>query len=125
MTWYISPFIWFGPTSVPVHFVLTQAHIPDLINVPEAVRYVITPTAVKEDSEALNWLPHWTTCSITHAFEFLTPPYKGHARVMAYVLRVLESYPPERVTFFMPQLVQALRYDLGVTILSYRAVPCR
>ncbi|KAK6136779.1 hypothetical protein DH2020_029492 [Rehmannia glutinosa] len=27
--------------------------------------------------------------------------------------RVLESYPPERVTFFMPQLVQALRYDEG------------
>ncbi|KAG5397264.1 hypothetical protein IGI04_019078 [Brassica rapa subsp. trilocularis] len=32
---------------------------------------------------------------------------------MAYVLRVLESYPRERVTFFMPQLVQSLRYDKG------------
>jgi phosphatidylinositol 4-kinase len=37
--------------------------------------------------------------------------------VMAYVLRVLESYPPERVTFFMPQLVQSLRYDDGVGYL--------
>jgi hypothetical protein len=36
---------------------------------------------------------------------------------MAYVLRVLESYPPERVTFFMPQLVQALRYDEEVYYL--------
>lgn len=96
-----------------------------MVNVPEALRYVVTPTAVKEDSEALTLLPHWTTCSITSALEFLTPPYKGHARVMAYVLRVLESYPPERVTFFMPQLVQALRYDHGVTILSYRAVSFR
>ncbi|KAE8702209.1 hypothetical protein F3Y22_tig00110485pilonHSYRG00064 [Hibiscus syriacus] len=48
-------------------------------------------------------LPHWAACSITQALEFLTPVYKGHPRVMAYVLRVLESYPPERVTFFMPQ----------------------
>lgn len=81
----------------------------------------MTHKAAKEDSDALDWLPHWTTCSISHALEFLTPPYKGHARVMAYVLRVLESYPPERVTFFMPQLVQALRYDHDVTIHSYRA----
>lgn len=95
-----------------------QAHIPDLVNVPQALRYVVTPSVVKEDSEVLNWLPHWASCSITHALEFFTPPYKGHPRVMAYVLRVLESYPPERVTFFMPQLIQALRYDHGV-IMSY------
>lgn len=94
-----------------------QAHIPDLISIPEALRYVVTPAAVNMDSEALNWLPHWSLCSITHALEFLTPPYKGHPRVMAYVLRVMESYPPERVTFFMPQLVQALRYDHGVNVL--------
>lgn len=104
---------------------LVQAHIPDLINVPEALRYVVTPTAVKEDSEALNWLPHWASCSITHALEFLTPPYKGHARVMAYVLRVMESYPPERVTFFMPQLVQALRYDHGGLVEGYLMVAAR
>ncbi|WZY93372.1 hypothetical protein YC2023_065701 [Brassica napus] len=37
---------------------------------------------------------------------------------MAYVLRVLESYPRERVTFFMPQLVQSLRYDKGGIFLE-------
>ncbi|CAN8289052.1 unnamed protein product [Cochlearia groenlandica] len=38
---------------------------------------------------------------------------------MAYVLRVLEFYPPERVTFFMPQLVQSLRYDEGRLVQEY------
>ena len=66
----------------------------------------------------LQQLPHWAPCSVTQALEFLTPPYKGHPRVMAYVLRVLETYPPETVTFFMPQLVQSLRYDEQVRILS-------
>lgn len=90
---------------------LVQLHILDIRCIPEALPYFVTPKAVDEDSALLQQLPHWAACSITQALEFLTPAYKGHPRVMAYVLRVLESYPPERVTFFMPQLVQALRYD--------------
>lgn len=88
-----------------------QLHILDIRCIPEALPYFVTPKAVDEDSALLQQLPHWAACSITQALEFLTPAYKGHPRVMAYILRVLESYPPERVTFFMPQLVQALRYD--------------
>lgn len=84
-------------------------------NIPEALPFFVTPKAVEENSPLLQQLPHWAACSITRAVEFLTPPFKGHPRVMAYVLRVLESYPPERVNFFMPQLVQALRYDEGVS----------
>lgn len=93
-----------------------QTHIVDLRTIPEALPYFVTPKNVEEDSVLLQQLPHWAACSITQALEFLTPAYKGHPRVMAYVLRVLESYPPERVTFFMPQLVQSLRYDEGVSL---------
>jgi len=92
-----------------------QSHILELRSIPEALTYFVTPKAVDENSVLLQQLPHWAACSITKALEFLTPAYKGHPRVMAYVLRVLESYPPERVTFFMPQLVQALRYDDDVS----------
>ncbi|PSS29414.1 Phosphatidylinositol 4-kinase alpha 1 like [Actinidia chinensis var. chinensis] len=90
---------------------LVQSHILELRCIPEALAYFVTPKAVDENSPLLQQLPHWAACSITQALEFLTPSYKGHPRVMAYILRVLESYPPERVTFFMPQLVQSLRYD--------------
>lgn len=95
-----------------------QGNLQDLVNIPEALPYFVTPKAVEEDSRVLRWLPHWAPCSITRALDFLTPAYKGHHRVMAYVLRVMETYPPERVTFFMPQLVQALRYDQGVSAQS-------
>lgn len=85
--------------------------------IPEALPYFVTPKTVDEDSALLHQLPHWAGCSVTKVLELLTPAYKGHSHVMAYVLRVLESYPPKRVTFFMPQLVQALRYADKVSFL--------
>ncbi|XP_076884708.1 phosphatidylinositol 4-kinase alpha 1-like isoform X2 [Bidens hawaiensis] len=90
---------------------LVQSHILEIRMIPEALPYFVTPKAVDEDSPLLQQLTHWAACSITQALEYFTPAYKGHPRVMAYILRVLESYPPSRVTFFMPQLIQALRYD--------------
>ncbi|KAK4491384.1 hypothetical protein RD792_002127 [Penstemon davidsonii] len=98
---------------------LVNSHILEIRSIAEALPYFVTPKAVDENSTLLQQLPHWAACSITQALEFLTPAYKGHLRVMAYVLRVLESYPPERVTFFMPQLVQALRYDEGRLVEGY------
>lgn len=92
-----------------------QSNIFEIRSIPAALPYFVTPKAVDENSELLQQLPHCAACSITQALEFLAPAYKGHPRVMAYVLRVLESYPPEKVTFFMPQLVQALRYDEEVS----------
>lgn len=98
---------------------LVQLHILELRSIPEALPFFVTPKAVEENSVVLQQLPHWAACSITQALDFLTPPFKGHPRVMAYVLRVLETYPPERVTFFMPQLIQALRYDEGKLVERY------
>lgn len=104
---------------------LVQNNLKDLTNVPGALPYFVTPKSVEEDSSVLQWLPHWAPCSITNALAFLTPAYKGHHRVMAYVLRVMEFYPPEKVTFFMPQLVQALRYDQGGLVEGYLMVAAR
>ncbi|CAN6315544.1 unnamed protein product [Urochloa humidicola] len=98
---------------------LVQARLLELRTIPEALPFFITPKAVDENSVLLQQLPHWAPCSVTQALEFLTPPYKGHPRVMAYVLRVLETYPPDTVTFFMPQLVQSLRYDEGKLVEGY------
>ncbi|XP_042443658.1 phosphatidylinositol 4-kinase alpha 1-like [Zingiber officinale] len=98
---------------------LVQTHILEIRTIPEALPFFVTPKAVEENSVLLQQLPHWAACSITQALDFFTPPFKGHPRVMAYVMRVLESYPPERVTFFMPQLVQALRYDEEKLVEGY------
>ncbi|KAF8097341.1 hypothetical protein N665_0291s0046 [Sinapis alba] len=115
----IMPFPFLSGTTSDRCSTLLQAHIVDLRTIPEALPYFVTPKTVEENSVLLQQLPHWAACSITQALEFLTPSYKGHPRVLAYVLRVLESYPLERVTFFMPQLVQSLRYDEGSLVEGY------
>ncbi|KAL3700638.1 hypothetical protein R1sor_018660 [Riccia sorocarpa] len=101
---------------------LVQTHLSELTEIPEALPYFVTPKAVEDDSAVLQNLLHWAPCSITRALQFLTPDYKGHHRVMAYILRVMETYPPERVTFFMPQLVQSLRYDQKGLVEGYLMV---
>ncbi|KAI3901545.1 hypothetical protein MKW92_021504 [Papaver armeniacum] len=98
---------------------LVQLHIEEIRSIAEALPFFVTSKAVDENSVLLRQLPHWAACSVTQALEFMTPAYKSHPRVMAYIVRVLESYPPERVTFFMPQLVQALRYDDGRLVEGY------
>ncbi|KVH93236.1 Armadillo-type fold [Cynara cardunculus var. scolymus] len=98
---------------------LVQSHILEIRSIPEALPYFVTPKAVDENSPLLQQLIYWAACSITQALEFFTPAYKGHPRVMGYIFRVLESYPPSKVTFFMPQLIQALRYDDEKLIEGY------
>ncbi|CAH1417520.1 unnamed protein product [Lactuca virosa] len=95
---------------------MLQTHILEIRSIPEALPYFVITKAVDDNSPLLQQLPYWAACSITMALEFFTPAYKGHPRVMAYILTVLESYPPSKVTFFMLQLIQDLRYDDEVGI---------
>ena len=47
---------------------------------------------------------------ITAANYFL-PAFKGNPNILQYAMRSLEYYPVDLVFFYVPQIVQALRYD--------------
>lgn len=45
------------------------------------------------------------------ALTYFLPAYGNHPFILQYAMRALESHPIDVRFFFVPQLVQALRYD--------------
>ncbi|KAI8817561.1 kinase-like domain-containing protein, partial [Fimicolochytrium jonesii] len=54
---------------------------------------------------------HWTAVPPITAVSLLGQQYKMHPWILQYAVRVLEHFPVEHVFFYIPQMVQALRYD--------------
>lgn len=42
---------------------------------------------------------------------YFLPEYGNHPFILQYALRALESHPVDITFFYVPQIVQALRYD--------------
>jgi hypothetical protein len=59
----------------------------------------------------LGHLVYWAPCSIEQSLFFLDAPFCYHPAVVAYAIFSLRQQAPDRVLFFLPQIVQALRVD--------------
>ena len=64
-------------------------------------------------------LLHWAAVSPVTAIALLGQQYKMHPWILQYAVRVLEYFPIDQVFFYIPQMVQALRYD---TVGKFQAI---
>ena len=62
-------------------------------------------------ADAGHWLLLWEPVSPLDALELLQPRFGANPLVLQYAMRVLEQHPVELVFFYIPQVVQALRWD--------------
>ena len=53
----------------------------------------------------------WDSVPPIIATTFFEPQYQGNPTILQYAHRVLAQHPVEVTFFFVPQIVQALRYD--------------
>lgn len=53
------------------------------------------------------------------ALSLLQKNYNSHPIVTQYAVRVLHSFPPETIVYYIPQLVQTLRYDKTGLVYDY------
>jgi Phosphoinositide 3-kinase family, accessory domain (PIK domain) len=89
---------------------------------PDAVELLITPVSVATSHKALKTLSFWSPARM-HTILYLLSrcnqdvnmkaPMAAHPAVAAYVARSLKSFDTAALMFVLPQLVQALRHDLG------------
>ena len=53
----------------------------------------------------------WAPAAPITAISFLDGKFNQDPWILQYAIRILEHFPIEQVFFYIPQLVQALRYD--------------
>eukprot|EP01114_Cavostelium_apophysatum_P015265 TRINITY_DN4121_c0_g1_i2.p1 TRINITY_DN4121_c0_g1~~TRINITY_DN4121_c0_g1_i2.p1 ORF type:complete len:1498 (+),score=439.31 TRINITY_DN4121_c0_g1_i2:104-4597(+) len=127
VAWIISPAIAVHmsarfPNSNKIKAVLAKMireNVRLVYNIPEAFPFLVNENTVRDDIPELRSLVYWTNVSPPMALSLLRKEYNSHPLVTQYAVRVLGSFPPDTIIYYIPQLIQALRYDRTDLVQKY------
>ena len=81
------------------------------VDEPDAL-YVLLGSSLPNDvSSQLKYLLYWAPLNPMAAVTYFLPAYGNHPFVIQYAVRALESHSVDVTFFYVPQIVQTLRYD--------------
>lgn len=80
-------------------------------HLPVALKYLINSDSILHESGELSHMLTWSDVTPIEALAFFSRQYPPHPITAQYAVRVLSSVPPDVILFYIPQLVQAVRYD--------------
>ncbi|KAI0046132.1 atypical/PIKK/PI4K protein kinase [Auriscalpium vulgare] len=83
----------------------------DVLHVPEALRFLLGSKLDLHVRRDLKYLFIWDPVPPIMAVTFFEPRYHNDSLILQYAHRVLAQHPVDLTFFFVPQIVQALRYD--------------
>ena len=78
---------------------------------PSALPIILSKTWKGKSENQLRHLLYWDPVPPITAIQILSQPQKLQPWLIQYAIRSLEVFPIQQVFFYIPQLVQALRYD--------------
>lgn len=74
--------------------------------------YVLLGSSLPSDIKTqLKYLLYWAPLNPMAAVTYFMPAYGNHPSIVQYAVRALESHSIDVTFFYVPQIVQALRYD--------------
>ncbi|KAM7348854.1 phosphatidylinositol 4-kinase III alpha isoform 1-T1 [Cochliomyia hominivorax] len=79
--------------------------------IPEALKYLATTKNLLQESPDLMYILVWSAVNPIQALSYFSRQYPSHPLTAQYAVKTLNSYVPESVLPYIPQLVQALRHD--------------
>ncbi|KAH8889500.1 phosphatidylinositol 3 [Thozetella sp. PMI_491] len=78
---------------------------------PEALPLLVGGSLPDDVSFQLKYLLFWAPVNPITAVTFFLPAYRNHPYLIQYAMRSLESHSVDVTFFYVPQIVQTLRYD--------------
>ena len=101
--------------SEPLH----QAIRWQIVNFPEeaveeadALDILLGPSMPVDVTSHLKFLAHWAPVNPMQAITYFLPAYRNHPLILQYAMRTLRCYSADATFFYVPQIVQCLRYDV-------------
>lgn len=78
---------------------------------PEALPILLGNTLPSDVSFQMKYLLFWAPVNPMTAITYFLPAYGNHPYILQYAMRALESHAVDVTFFYVPQIVQTLRYD--------------
>lgn len=82
-----------------------------VIKQPDAAQVLLNDRLSPELTFQLRYLLFWTPVDPITAATFFLPGYRNNSFLIQYAMRSLESHSVDVTFFYVPQIVQTLRYD--------------
>ena len=86
---------------------------------PEALQFLLGPSLPNDVQSQLRYLLYWAPVNPITAATYFLPAYGNHPYIIQYAVRALESHSVDITFFYVPQIVQTLRYDVLGYVMRY------
>lgn len=98
---------------------LVQLNPSCVSHVPEALDFLVTPDTIINEPPELTHALYWSCVPVAKALAYFSRQYPPHPITAQFAVRCLNDQPAGAMLFYIPQLVQAVRYDKMGYLVEY------